>query len=287
MRLLFVSDYLNGGGAEIVMHQLKAGLEKSLPGCEIHIFYGSETNVRKSGNPLSYIYSQKWKRLLNRKLNDFRPDVIHFLNYYHILSPSVLDAAKKYTKTNPDCRVVYTAHDFHLVSPSSGLTTFVKGKGDEWGIYREPAVRLVGGLGRFLKKRWDHRGVLFSSLKVLQWVNAYRWGRKDNILDYIIAPGAFMANTIEKLYGNEMVFLIRNPYPDFPEDARVYPSLGYDEKVKLVFGGRLGPEKGLADFINAVDTDLWSEIEMDIYGSGPEEENLSRIIQDKGLAAHC
>ncbi|MBI9102599.1 MAG: glycosyltransferase [Spirochaetales bacterium] len=285
-RILFVSDYLQGGGAEIVMHQLIAGLESAGMGIQTDIFYGVKDNRRKTGNPLSYIYSRHFRKQLKIRLEEFKPDVIHFLNYYHILSPSVLDAASVYKKGNPHVKVVYTAHDFHLISPSSGLTSF---KGRDKKLIKEPPSRYSKGLSGFSLyfRRWDHRGFIFSTLKLFQWVFAYRWHRKDQVFDHLISPGSFMLETLKTVYPREMLSLIRNPHPDFPSSAASFPPLRSGETLKLVFGGRLGPEKGLREFISSIDSSLWKEITFDIYGTGPEDETLRAYIIKNNLEDVC
>ena len=284
-RILFISDYLQGGGAEIVLHQLMDGLKKDSNPWDISLFYGSDNNDRKKGNPFSYIYSFKYRRKLFKRLELFKPENIHFINYYHILTPSVLDAVIRYKRRNRSVKVFYTAHDFHLICPNSGLTSFHSGTNL---IRREPPKRYGHGwAGRMLwLRKWDHRGWVFSSLKLLQWVIAYRWNNKDRIFDKIIAPGKFMYNTLSSEYGIEKVQIIRNPYLELevPVNTR---RRKIDSILKLVFIGRLGQEKGLKSFLQSVPESAWENMEVHIYGAGPDEEDLKRFTTQTLSESKC
>lgn len=284
-RILFISDYLQGGGAEIVLHQLMEGLKSDANPWEISLFYGQDNNDRKKGNPFSYIYSFSYRRKLSKQLELLKPGIIHFINYYHILTPSVLDAAARYKGRNSGVKVFYTAHDFHLLCPNSGLTSFWKGTNT---IRREPPMRYRHGwAGRQLWfRKWDHRGWIFSTLKLIQWVLAYRWSKKDRVFDKIIAPGKFMYDTLSLEYGTEKVKIVRNPYIDLgiPVNNNE-PKV--DSMTKLVFIGRLGQEKGLKSFLQSVPESAWANMEVHIYGSGPDEEDLRQFIIQSSLEPKC
>ena len=284
-RILFVSDYYQGGGAEIVLHQLMDGFKRDPKSWDISLFYGKKNNERKKGNPLSYIYSFNYLRKLSNKLELFKPDIIHFINYYHILTPSVLDSAAKYKRNNPGVKIIYTAHDFHLLCPNSGLTSFKKGTNT---ICRESPRRFRHGwAGRKLWfRKWDHRGWFFSSLKLFQWVLAYHWHNKDRVFDRIIAPGKFMYDCLSVEYGSKLVYLIRNPY--IAPDVLINKSNQNDEPIlKLVFIGRLGQEKGIKTFLQSVPDAAWNSMELHIYGSGPDEEVLKQLIKNSQLESKC
>jgi D,D-heptose 1,7-bisphosphate phosphatase len=277
-RILFISDYLHGGGAEIVLHQLIDGLKNEEKPWEIFLFYGKKENDRKKGNPFSYIYSFYYRRKLTKQLKLFKPNIIHFINYYHILTPSVLDSAAEYKHDNPGVKVFYTAHDFHLLCPNSGLSSFRKGSNT---IRREPAKRYSHGwVGRALwLRKWDHRGWI-------QWVPAYRWSGKDRVFDTIISPGKFMYESLSGEYGTDKVLIIRNPYIE-PESPVSILKTAPKSPIKLVFIGRLGQEKGLKSFFQSVPDSSWSNMELHIYGSGPDEEELKKIINNTSLESKC
>jgi len=284
-RLLFVNDFLSGGGAEVVMHQLKAGLEALSPPWTVRIFSAGETPAVQAGNPLSYLYSWGARRRLARMLREFNPDVVHVLNYYHLLSPSVLDTLKSWKRMDPRRRVVHTAHDFHLLCPSSGLTSFTPG-GE---MVRLPAKKVTvhKGFLSLLRTRWDHRGRIFSLLKFFQWYMAYGVRRSERVFDGIIAPGGYMHRILSRTFPEIPVSLIRNPYHPLPEILNRFSPPDPGNPVRMVFAGRLGREKGLAEFLRSLNSSMNTAWELDIYGAGPEESVLKELIREGGLQDRC
>jgi len=285
IKILFINDYRTGGGAEVVLHQLMEGLNKN--NFDIRFFYGLETNERKKGNPLSYIYSFHYKKELTAILNDFKPDIVHLLNYYHILSPSILDGLSDYKREFPNFKVIYTAHDFHLFAPNSGLTSFsVPGN----QIIREEPIRFLHKHSEscIWFRRWDHRGYFFSLLKIFQWWIAYSLKKSDKIIDEIICPGQFMFYSMENAFPKKKIHLVRNPYirtakTDFLEHSEST----VNNIVKFIFIGRIAQEKGLIQFINNVSENNWESIELHIYGSGPEIPELKKKIAEIKREKNC
>jgi D,D-heptose 1,7-bisphosphate phosphatase len=280
LRVLFINDYREGGGAEVVLSQLMRGLKERQ--IDTEFFYGAEGNKVRASNPFSYIYSYRSRSKLAEKLRAFCPNIVHVLNYYHLLSPSILDALVEYKKKHPRVRVVYSAHDFHLVCPSSGLTSFA---GREGVLTREPPRRNVPGffgLGLLLKK-WDHRGWLYSQLKVFQWLNGYVWHAKHSVFDKMIAPGEFMDQILSASFPSHNVELIRNPYQPEGEAPLSFEDTENSEPFRLVFVGRLAQEKGLSAFINSFPPGEWPRWELHLYGDGPAEASLHQRSINKNL----
>ncbi len=291
-RILFINDYKSGGGAEVVLGQLIKGLKTK--GFEAELFYGTERNEPKKGNPFSYIYSFYYKQKLKKVLAEFKPNIVHLLNYYHILTPSVLDAVAAYKRRLPELMVIYTAHDFHLLAPNSGLTSF-SFTGNR--IIRETPVHHGSGLKRWslLFKKWDHRGLIFSLLKTFQWGLAYMVKRADRVIDSIVTPGSFMFSIMEKEFPGKNVVLIRNPYipsgfghwdldsMDNNRSAQNSPK----NSVKLVFAGRIAQEKGLIPFVKGISKENWEKIEIHIFGTGPQLTELRSVIAEIDAGNQC
>lgn len=264
------------------MENLIEGLRRKAPSWEIRLFTGGEDLSVRHSSALEYVYSKKQMHRLLDTLKEFNPEVVHLFNYYHLLSPSVLDALLLWKMEHPSVRVIYTAHDFHLVSPSSGLTTFKGSKLIRSAPQRFPAG--VRGWGIYFRK-WDVRGFLYSTLKLLQWVLAYRWGRKDRVFDLLIAPGEFMLATLQKACPGKEVVLVRNPMPSLV--LRQMEPARRDRNLRIVFLGRLGPEKGLLPFLSGISRELWAEITVDIYGEGEERTRIEKFVEREGLGGSC
>lgn len=247
MRVLHVADSERQGGAEVVFN---ATIEATAAlGYEVHSLV---SDSRRS--PLSYILSYRWYRQMIRSLKELRPDIVHLQNFYHFLSPSVLLAIRDYRKKHR-VRVVFTAHDYHLVCPNSGLQSFPHGVRTTLSGARIP-----------LFARYDHRGLLWGMLKSFQHLVAYKLLRLDREIDLILSPSQTLASTFKRLGVTTPIMLVRNPslWEIMPPE-----SIGSG----WVYAGRLSVEKGLPEFIELADS-VGEEQSLTIYGTGPD---LSRI----------
>lgn len=264
MNVLLVSDSYEGGGAEAVFRDtLKASADAGF----LTDYFVPE---QKTG-AFSYIFSLRNYRLMKKKLTTFRPDVVHLHNYYHFLSPSVLLAIRRYKQVHK-CRVIYTAHDFHLLCPNSGFQHFPAGQRKNFSA-RHNDVRL-GCI-------FDHRSGLHSLLKVLQHVVAYRLLHLRDVLDVIITPGEFL-KTVMLRYGiTDTIKVVRNPVmlPDSPVTV-----MRETEILHLVYAGRLSPEKGLTEFLHKLNTQTTQEIVFHLYGDGVLSSELDAFPCRKGLS---
>jgi glycosyltransferase involved in cell wall biosynthesis len=213
--------------------------------------------------PAGYISSGRCRRALARRLDEFRPDVIHLHNFYHELSPAILDAAAE-----SSARVVMTAHDYHLLCPNAGLCAFSA------GALTPVDPRTLGGLGSLLQRRWDHRGRLHSTLKIAQHLWNYRIRNRRRGLDLVLCPSRFMERALGGL-GLRTAF-VPNPAPAAADLAPRGAELHW------VFAGRLEPEKGMVEFLGAVPADFRGH--MTIVGDGAQRSACEAICRDRGFA---
>ncbi|MFD5224635.1 glycosyltransferase [Microbacterium sp. NPDC058342] len=241
---------LEGGGAEIVFdatiraaHQL---------GHDVTVFTAPPQRT-----PLSYVYSRRVHRAARNLLDDVRPSIIHLQNFYHYLSPSVLAAIRDHKVTNPTVRVVFTAHDFHLISPNSGFQHYRRGRPISYDV-ENPRIRWFH---RFDRRSWAH-----SLLKLAQHVYAYRVKRLHNAIDVIISPSQLIATALRRSGVTTPINIVRNPIfvsPAPPENTR----------EGLAFLGRLTPAKGLLQFVTQLEA-LSVACRLDVYGDGPQRDAL-------------
>ena len=89
-RILHVNDYPPdaGGGAEVVMRRT-IELQRRR-GLTVHAFTSADLPPFRR-TPLAYLHNAAACRGLADKLRSFDPDVVHLHNYYHVLSPGILD----------------------------------------------------------------------------------------------------------------------------------------------------------------------------------------------------
>lgn len=111
MRVLLVNDLdpAGGSGAEIALARNARGLRQA--GDEVDLFAGQV--VHQGVAKVLDMWDPRARRLLERHVERFRPDVIHYHHVARELSPSVLTVADEVPK-------VLTVHDFRLLGASDG-----------------------------------------------------------------------------------------------------------------------------------------------------------------------
>ncbi|EOY4399452.1 TPA: glycosyltransferase [Klebsiella michiganensis] len=263
MKVLHISDSYEGGGAEAVLRDTITVSQE--------LGYQNDTFVsREKTSIASYVYSFSCYNQLFQKLNDFKPDIIHLHNYYHYLSPSVLYALKKYKKYQR-IKVIFTAHDYHIICPNSGFQYFKDGKRFNFDHNRK-------NLSLF--KKFDHRSHAHSVLKIMQHFLCYRILKLNDVFDFIISPSNFMKSTLLNYGITKPIRVIRNPVCIINSERQF---LLDDDSVHIVYVGRLTPEKGLVEFINKLNRETKEPIQLHLYGSGPSAEVIKSIKYRKDL----
>lgn len=234
-KILYVNDFLYGGGAEKVFYDTSNLMREH---CIVETFFATE-NITKPNSIFDYIYSKEYYSKFMHKLKLFKPDIIHLHNFYHKLSPSILDAIREYRKEY-EVKVVMTTHDFHIVSPNSGYTYF------NWITNKLNRVEGKNKIFDFIFRKWDYRGIHYSIVKQLQWAYNYFYKKLYKEIDIFISPSQFLADIIKSRYPKKEVYVVRNPI-SFQIDKSLIKK---NNKIKkIVFAGRLSSEKGLKDFL--------------------------------------
>lgn len=273
-RILVVDDFYSAGGSEVVARQTSELLKEN--GFVTYYFFGTELK----SNPktfLEYIYSFEYRKKLTDILLNFKPDFVHIHTYYHILSPSIFYSIKKYRTINPNLKVIFTCHDYHILSPNSGFQFF------NW-INNKPSL-FISPPNNFeiLFKKFDQRSIFHSLLKKIQWILNYWILNYHNEIDIFIAPSIFMFNLLNSKFRNK-VLLVRN-FCDLKIEKNIIPNDYTTDTLrvlKLVFIGRIEVEKGLVNFINCI-----SEVEgiqFDIIGEGSLLPFVDSLIKELDIS---
>lgn len=218
--------------------------------------YGGE-GLRTAGRML---WSFEAARNFGALCGAFRPEVLHAHNLYHQLSPSVIAEARK-----RGLPTVMTIHDYHLISPDYLLFDGTRAydpsvKHPYLDAARRRAVRgslLASAWSGF--KSWAHR-----AMKVYDHVSTF------------IAPSEF-AKRKHVEYGWPDVKI--EVVPHFIDLAG--RSVHLDSKPRVVFVGRLSPEKGAHVLVRAMRR--VPEVECVIVGDGPERARLHILVEDLQL----
>ena len=264
MRVLLVNDYLEAGGCEHVVQRTATGLRER--GHEVEVFTSQDVGGRRT--PWGYVDSKGARLALRRRLDALTPDVVHFFNVYHELSPGVIAEAHAW-RGGRMTRLVMTAADFHLVCPNSGLRRFE----GEAPVMLEPGVRVRGrDLWRW---RWDHRSRAHGLLKAAQHSWNYRVHRRWRAIDVLICASRFMMRAMA-VTGIPRVHL-PDPGPEVAEAAGKEP--GRD--LRLIFAGRVEPEKGLGLFLSAITRiEGWH---LTVVGDGSSLGGVKRFVRENRL----
>lgn len=261
-RVLHINDYPieAGGGAEVVVRQTvdlqrQAGLSVEVFTCE------GLADQRRTA--LRYVENHQAKEALAAKLKSFQPQVVHLHNYYHALSPGILDTIQKYRQQR-SLRIVMTAHDYHLICPNSGGSWF-----HWWTGRREPiAPGQSTSLAFLMSRRWDERTLGHSFLKLVQNVWNYRWHRRQDAIDLVICPSRFVQALVIPT-GLPTCWL---PHPVAPLPGK-WPAR--NGPLHFVFAGRIEPEKGLFEFLQNLPDDL--DARLTVIGDGNDRTRCQAV----------
>lgn len=251
------------GGAEVLMARTCDLLRAA--GWEVRTFTEADLPDRRP-TAFRYIHNRVARTALRKTLADFRPDVVHLHNYYHILSPAILPELAGYRRRT-GARVVMTAHDYHLVCPNSGGNWFRHGP-------RLADERRLRSWGYLLTRRWDHRGLAYSALKLLQHVWHYRLRDRRRVIDEIICTCRFLRDWLLGL-GLPAVHLA-NPNPQVDTKPRPRPA-----ELTLVFAGRIEPEKGIERFLEILPADFAGRVV--VVGDGDDRPACEAVCRARGL----
>jgi len=264
MNILLINDYLEHGGAEAVFREQSDILQNDF---HVEMFYAFENFSERKLSPLSYIYSFHFRKKLAAFLQDRLFDVIIIHNYNSALSPAVLDVLSQY-KRRQKCKVIYYAHDYHLVCPNRGYNFF---RNNKLNNFKSPP-----SFWDIISKRMDSKSMLFSVLKKMQWILAYPIGKKQQVFDLILSPSDFLAHRIKLLYPDLPVERMYNPCYAL-EFAPKDKSKTSGKKLRMVYFGRLDPVKGLSGFIEAL-KNFSGDYTFTIIGEGEEENVIKETI---------
>lgn len=270
MKILLINDFLYGGGAEVIFTKLHETLTDL--GYNVDIFFGEERPML-SKSAIDYIYNRHSAKSLRQLFIQNHYNYVIVLNYASSLSPSILHIIKKY-KSIQHFKVIYNAHDAHIICPNSGMNFFEHGK-----MFR---LKECSKVTHFLFKRLDYRGFHYSLLKKIQWIHAYRIRGFQKVFDLVISPSNFLLNRIRSFYPELKYEIVRNPCLD--DWSQSIDTKIISQPVKLVFIGRLSNEKGIIPFLESL-KHVNIDYTFEIYGDGPLKEKINIWINKNALSS--
>ncbi len=265
MRVLHLTDDVTGmSGVRSYLLQLGDALAPLGVECELF-------TPACSGGPVRN-HATRWVGLgyaheLADRIRSTRPDIVHAHNLWMRLSPAPLHASRK-----AGVPVAMTVHDYHLVCPR------------KWMITPDCAPCETGFGARCLALDClaSRRGWAWRPYNNLRWLKVALHRRMlRSWVDLFIAPSEHLAGWLRRnLHAARVVHLA-----NFAREPAVLPQTSRDPD-RLLFAGRLGPEKGVDVLLRALVTVASSrpQVSLEIAGDGPQRPWLTDLSGRLGLA---
>ena len=222
----------------------------------------SDMNSKNITKALSVIYSKSNKKVMERALEEFKPDIVHINNFQRQLSASIIDPCIK-----RNIPIVFTAHDVQAICPSITMID----------PNRQPCeLCMKGKYINCLKKKC----IKGSRLKSLLGAIEGQYYRNNKIytdkISYIITPSEFFKKKfVEDGIDETKIRALHNSI-----EMKKYDINTEDDGYALFFG-RLSKEKGVLNLITAFNKLKVGKLY--IAGEGPEEETIKNYIIENDL----
>ncbi|WP_417883270.1 glycosyltransferase family 4 protein [Vibrio rumoiensis] len=274
MKVLFVNKFFfPHGGAETVFFQERDMVksvghqvidfsmqhEKNIPSPQSDFFvenvdyHGKHSIVNSLKVALNFIHNQQACEKFEKLVQQEQPDIVHFHNIYHQITPSVIKIAQKH-----GCKTVLTAHDYRSVCPNYSMLAAGETIDLDW---------ISGRYLSLFKYQWQDGSWPRSFLLALETLY-HRIMKSYEKLDAFIAPCEFMKTMILRQIPTANINVIVNGI-----DAST-TEIGQDGGYFL-FCGRLMKEKGIETLAKAHQK-LSGNTPLKVLGSGDMFEHLQQ-----------
>ena len=278
MRILLVNKFhWNKGGSEKYYFELGELLKKH--GHEVAYFSMEDEKNIKTGDKeyfvpkfdlnnssklkaLDVIYNKENEEIMEKALDEFKPDVVHLNNFQRQLSASIIKPIKK-----RNIPIVFTAHDVQAICPAITMMDNDKNPCE---------LCMKGRYINCIKKSCNKGSKLKSALGAIEGYYYRNHKIYTDKIDYIITPSEFYRTKfIEDGINPNKIQAIHNSI-----EMNDYNVETQDDGYALYFG-RLSKEKGILNLINAFAK--CNKGNLYIAGEGPEKENIEKIIKENNL----
>lgn len=254
-------DRLKAAGVEVMTFSMQH--ENNFPSDYASYFVDNVDYHQRSGvvgaikTAVNFIHnSQACKKLL-ALLHQEKPDIVHFHNIYHQLTPSLISVARE-----SGCKTVLTAHDYKMICPS-------------YTMLRDGNVCdacVTGSVFNAFKYRCQ-QGSASKSLLLSLEAGWQAIARHYQQLDAIISPSEFLrGQLLRKLPHSRIDVIVNGINDDLPLDAD-------EDDGYFLFIGRLSREKGVATLARAHQR-MKNNMPLKIVGNGPLYDELVAQFPD-------
>ena len=256
MKILLIHNrYQYRGGEDVVFELESELLKKRGENVDTLIFNNDviQSNLDKVKIGLYSFYNPQTSSLLEKKINEFSPDVIHVHNFFPIASPSLF-----YISSQKKIPVVMTLHNYRLICPNAVF--FREGRVCDNCISKSFAIDgVVHGCYRNSKVQT----LLLASMTYYHKVS----GTWKNKVSKYIALTSFSKNKFlySSLNLKDTQLIVK---PNFVEDH----GFDFNKEEYFIFIGRLSNEKGIDVLLDAF---KGTSKKLVVIGDGP----LRNIVQ--------
>ena len=254
-------DMLKQAGVEIVDFSMQH--EKNFPS-DYAEYFVSNVDYHKSSNLLSgvktavnFIHNAEACKKMKALLDKERPDIVHFHNIYHQLTPAIIKVARDF-----GCKTVLTAHDYKIACPS-------------YAMLRDGKVcdACINGAVYNAFKYRCYEGSAFKSLLLSLEATWQYIAKNYQAIDVIISPSEFLRGVIKHTLPNSRIDVIVNGI----DDSQPFDNI--EDRGYLLFVGRISPEKGIETLAKAHQM-MRNKIPLKIVGHGPIYNELIEKYPD-------
>ncbi|NIY91789.1 glycosyltransferase family 4 protein [Vibrio diazotrophicus] len=195
---------------------------------------------------INFIHNSEACEKLKALITKERPEIVHFHNIYHQLTPSIIKVAKSL-----GCKTVLTAHDTKIACPS-------------YTMYRDGhtcEACLQGSIWNAFKYRCQE-GSLFKSALLSLEATYQSLAKNYQAVDVIVSPSEFLASIIRQKLPHNRIEVVVNGIDEHVERN------GVKDGRYFLYLGRLSVEKGVATLAEAYQRSK-QEMPLKVVGDGP------------------
>jgi glycosyltransferase involved in cell wall biosynthesis len=223
-------------------------------------YYQEQTLKNKITTAVNFIHNSeaciKFKQLLEQE----KPDLVHFHNIYHQLTPSIIKVAKQF-----GCKTVLTAHDTKIACPS--YTMYRDGHTCEDCVH--------GSVFNATIHRCQEGSLIKSFLLSAEAIYQKVSGNYQQ-LDAIVSPSRFLGRFIQQKLPHNRVDIIVNGIDEHVSNE------GISDQGYFLYLGRLSTEKGVPTLAKAHQL-MKENSALKIVGDGPVFNELKETYPSAEL----
>ncbi len=254
MRILVIHNfYQHAGGEDVVFHQEVNELQKNH---EVHtLTFQNKKGWRGALQFLHYPWNFYAARQVIKALKRDQPDIVHIHNLHYASGPAYIRSIHK-----RGIPIVMTLHNYRLLCPSASLFSD--------GQIFTASVESTFPWSAIKKRVLDHSLLKTALTAWTYWLHR-KFGTWDKVQTYVV-----LSSFAKSIFSQSTFPVADHKFTIRPNSIELRP-VKVEKLAKLVYIGRFSSEKGIIPLLEAIDG---TGIALDIYGAGPQLEQVSRYV---------